>query len=78
MATEDIANLRREYSDRGLTEGDLAADPITMFAGWFDEVLDVDPAVAQGGTLLVGLGDLRLERDDTFEAVVDLGHATPS
>jgi hypothetical protein len=43
-----------------------------------DEVLDVDPAVAECGPLLVGLGDLGLERDDTFEAVVDLGHATPS
>ena len=31
-------HLRREYSDRGLTEADLAADPMTMFAGWFDEV----------------------------------------
>ena len=38
MADVDVAALRREYSDRGLTEGDLAADPITMFAGWFDEV----------------------------------------
>ena len=38
MPTYDVADLRREYSDRGLTEGDLAADPITMFAGWFDEV----------------------------------------
>ena len=38
MADVDVSALRREYSDRGLTEGDLAADPITMFAGWFDEV----------------------------------------
>ncbi len=38
MTSEDVAGLRREYSDRGLTESDLAADPITMFAGWFDEV----------------------------------------
>jgi len=38
VPTDDVADLRREYSDRGLTEGDLAADPITMFAGWFDEV----------------------------------------
>jgi pyridoxamine 5'-phosphate oxidase len=34
---DDVANLRREYSDRGLTERDLAADPVTMFASWFDE-----------------------------------------
>jgi pyridoxamine 5'-phosphate oxidase len=33
----DVAGLRREYSDRGLSEGDLAADPMTMFAGWFEE-----------------------------------------
>ncbi|MEO6512093.1 MAG: pyridoxal 5'-phosphate synthase, partial [Nocardioides sp.] len=35
--TEDVAGLRREYSDRGLVEADLTADPMTMFAGWFEE-----------------------------------------
>jgi pyridoxamine 5'-phosphate oxidase len=30
-----VASLRREYSDRGLAEPDLADDPMTMFAGWF-------------------------------------------
>jgi pyridoxamine 5'-phosphate oxidase len=34
---DDVASLRREYADRGLAESDLAADPTTMFAGWFDE-----------------------------------------
>ena len=34
---DDVAGLRREYADRGLTEADLAADPMTMFAPWFDE-----------------------------------------
>jgi pyridoxamine 5'-phosphate oxidase len=33
----DIAALRREYSDRGLAEADLAADPMSMFARWFIE-----------------------------------------
>jgi len=37
VARDDVADLRREYSDRGLDEGDLAADPITMFTTWFDE-----------------------------------------
>jgi pyridoxamine 5'-phosphate oxidase len=38
MGPEDVvANLRREYSDRGLTETELAADPMAMFAGWFAE-----------------------------------------
>jgi pyridoxamine 5'-phosphate oxidase len=34
---DDIAALRREYADLGLAEGDLAADPVTMFGRWFDE-----------------------------------------
>jgi pyridoxamine 5'-phosphate oxidase len=36
--SDDVADLRREYSDRGLDESDLAADPMTMFAGWFADV----------------------------------------
>jgi pyridoxamine 5'-phosphate oxidase len=36
---DDVAALRREYSDRGLTETELAADPMAMFAAWFDEAL---------------------------------------
>ena len=39
-----------------------------------DQVLDVDTAIAQGRALLVGLGDLRLERDHALEAVMDLNH----
>ncbi|MEJ7794911.1 MAG: pyridoxamine 5'-phosphate oxidase [Nocardioides sp.] len=34
---QDIAGLRREYADEGLTEADLAADPVTMFGRWFDD-----------------------------------------
>lgn len=37
--TEDIAGLRREYADAGLTEADLAADPVTMFGRWFDDAV---------------------------------------
>ena len=33
----DIAALRREYADAGLTESALAADPFAMFDRWFDE-----------------------------------------
>ena len=39
-----------------------------------DQVLDVDPAVAQGAAFLVGLGDLCGEGDDAFQAGLDLGH----
>jgi pyridoxamine 5'-phosphate oxidase len=34
---DEIAALRREYSDAGLSEADLAADPVTMFGRWFDQ-----------------------------------------
>ena len=34
---EDVAALRREYADRGLSEADLADDPVAMFARWFEE-----------------------------------------
>jgi pyridoxamine 5'-phosphate oxidase len=34
--TPDIASLRAEYQLAGLDESDLAADPFTMFARWFD------------------------------------------
>ncbi len=34
----DLAALRREYADEGLTESDLDPDPVAMFRRWFDEV----------------------------------------
>ncbi len=35
----DIAGLRRDYADAGLSEADLAADPVTMFGRWFDDAV---------------------------------------
>jgi len=40
-----------------------------------DQLLDVDAAIPQRPTLLVGLGDRRLERDDALETGPDLAHA---
>ncbi|MGO4255508.1 pyridoxamine 5'-phosphate oxidase [Marmoricola sp. RAF53] len=34
----DLAALRAEYELGGLDEADLAADPVTMFGRWFEEV----------------------------------------
>lgn len=34
----DIAALRREYAAGGLSEDELAEDPVTMFRAWFDAV----------------------------------------
>ena len=41
-----------------------------------DEVLDVHAAVAQRRALLVRLGDLGLERDDTLKAGYEVGHGS--
>jgi hypothetical protein len=41
-----------------------------------DEIVDVDTAVTQGAAFLVRLGDLRLERDDALETVLNVGHAS--
>ena len=42
-----------------------------------DELLDVDAAIAQRAAVAIGLGDLRLERDDPLEARLELAHRTP-
>jgi pyridoxamine 5'-phosphate oxidase len=36
----DLAELREEYSRAGLTEADLAPDPVTMFRRWMAEALE--------------------------------------
>lgn len=36
------ATLRRDYARGGLTEADLAPDPMTMFARWLDEAVAAD------------------------------------
>ena len=43
-----------------------------------DEVLDVDAAVAQRAALLVGFGDLGLERDDALEPGQEVGRTSVS
>lgn len=47
MDTVDLANLRREYSDRGIEVTDFTADPIDQFARWFAEL---DNAVPKSDT----------------------------
>ena len=46
-----------------VAEGDVA-----------DQVLDVDAPVPECAALLVRFGDLRLERDDSFESGYEVGH----
>jgi predicted Rossmann-fold nucleotide-binding protein len=39
-----------------------------------DQILDVDAPVPECAALLVRFGDLRLERDDSFESGYEVGH----
>lgn len=41
MDAEQVAALRAHYADVGLNEADLAVDPMTQFAGWLDEVVEL-------------------------------------
>jgi len=37
-----IADIRRDYRSRALTEADVAADPLAQFRAWFDEAVRAD------------------------------------
>jgi pyridoxamine 5'-phosphate oxidase len=39
----NVADVRREYGLAGLSEGDLAADPIEQFRLWLEQAMTVDP-----------------------------------
>jgi pyridoxamine 5'-phosphate oxidase len=39
----NVADVRREYGLAGLSEGDLAANPIDQFRLWLDQAMTVDP-----------------------------------
>lgn len=36
----DVANFRKEYSQLGLTEQDIASDPMEQFRRWFNDACD--------------------------------------
>ena len=40
MIDDQVAQLRREYEALGLSERDMAADPVSQFRIWFDGVLE--------------------------------------
>jgi pyridoxamine 5'-phosphate oxidase len=39
----NVADIRREYARAGLSEEDLAADPVEQFRRWLDQAMAVDP-----------------------------------
>jgi pyridoxamine 5'-phosphate oxidase len=39
----NVSDVRREYGARGLSEGDLAADPVEQLRAWLDQARDAYP-----------------------------------
>src|SRR5947199_5519405 len=54
--TMNVADVRREYERAGLSEGDLAADPIEQFHLWLDQAMAVDPQEFTAMTLATADG----------------------
>jgi pyridoxamine 5'-phosphate oxidase len=48
-----VADLRRHYGDIGLSESNLAADPMTQFARWLVDVLDAGDAVPEPNAMIL-------------------------
>jgi pyridoxamine 5'-phosphate oxidase len=59
----DLANLRKEYSDRGLRREELDADPVNQFALWFRQATDAGVHEPNAMTLAtVDAGGMPLQR----------------
>jgi pyridoxamine 5'-phosphate oxidase len=55
----NLDDQRREYTQRGLREEDLAPDPFTQFGAWFDEVAQADIREPNAMTLATATPDGR-------------------
>lgn len=52
-----IADLRREYTQHGLSESEVAADPFTQFRAWFDHALSAQLPEPNAMTLATATPD---------------------
>lgn len=55
--TPDPAELRRAYALAGLSEDELAGDPMTQFDHWFREATDTGGAVVEPNAMVVATAD---------------------
>jgi pyridoxamine 5'-phosphate oxidase len=55
--TPEIANLRREYASQTLLENDIAADPLTQFKTWWQQVLNAEIVEPNAMTLATASSD---------------------
>jgi pyridoxamine 5'-phosphate oxidase len=51
-----VADLRRSYGSSQLDESDLAADPMTQFAGWLDAIVEADSGIEANAMVLSTVG----------------------
>ncbi len=54
-----VADLRENYTQAGLSEGDLAPDPVTQFRAWFEEALSANLHEPNAMTLATATPDGR-------------------
>src|SRR5947209_7694762 len=52
-----LADLRREYTQRGLSEDEVAADPFTQFQTWFSDALAAHLTMPNAMTLATATRD---------------------
>jgi len=53
--TPDLARLRRDYQQAGLTEADVDPDPFKQFARWFNEALQA--GIPEPNAMVLGTAD---------------------
>jgi len=59
----DLSEFRKEYSERGMTRGDLAADPFCEFTKWFGHATELGVAEPNAMTLAtVGADGMPFQR----------------
>jgi pyridoxamine 5'-phosphate oxidase len=56
LSRDHIRAMRRSYGERGLAEGDLAADPITQFRSWLAEAA-LNPVVVEANAMVLATVD---------------------
>lgn len=66
-----IANLRRDYRARALSESDAGSDPVVLFRQWFDEAVRAELHDANAMTLATASADG--EPDARIVLVKDIG-----
>ena len=49
-----VADLRKEYTQRGLSEAELAADPFTQFRTWIEQAIAAQLPEPTAMTLATG------------------------